>query len=179
MNNQQNKKSSLVDGVDKIVDGYHLFMENMHAWLEKADEQAGPMLIQGLDEVKQFLHDLGQWTETEVELISDYVKRDIHDIATRLERNNQTLAQWLEFDSQKIEKGFFEILESMADHTRMELDRLQHLAQEPHLWHTGEVTSVGTLSCVSCGKQLHYHKPGRIPPCPKCHHTEFYRKDKD
>ena len=41
--------------------------------------------------------------------------------------------------------------------------------------HTGEVTGAGTLVCDKCGEKLHFHKAGKIPPCPKCHATQFHR----
>ena len=31
------------------------------------------------------------------------------------------------------------------------------------------------LECQECGKVIEMHKTGRIPPCPKCHKTEFKR----
>ena len=42
-------------------------------------------------------------------------------------------------------------------------------------YHTGEISGPGTLLCVACGTELHLHKTGRIPPCPKCHATQFKR----
>ncbi len=49
-----------------------------------------------------------------------------------------------------------------------ELDKRAH----PH---TGEIIGAGTLVCDQCGEKLHFHKAGKIPPCPKCHGTTFHR----
>ncbi|MBC8554830.1 MAG: hypothetical protein H8D23_34900 [Candidatus Brocadiales bacterium] len=38
-----------------------------------------------------------------------------------------------------------------------------------------QVTGPGVLECDECGNQLHYYKAGRIPPCAKCHKTNFHR----
>jgi len=38
---------------------------------------------------------------------------------------------------------------------------------------SGEITSAGRLECKACGYEMHFKKTGRIPPCPKCHKTEF------
>jgi len=162
-------------GIDKLVDGYDTFMEQLSAWVEKADENAGPLLVNGLRDAEKFMHDLGKWSSEEIDLLSRYVKRDIHDISQNLEEQNKTLIDWLQFDVQRVESGVLEVLSSMTDKTRIELDKIKHLAEESNSWHTGEVTSVGTISCKECGTELHYHKAGRIPPCPKCHNTEFIR----
>ena len=65
----------------------------------------------------------------------------------------------------------------VADRTRLELDRFADNARAASLYHTGEVTGPGTLVCAGCGKELHFHKAGRIPPCPKCHGTEYRREE--
>ncbi|MFK5894188.1 MAG: zinc ribbon-containing protein [Pseudomonadota bacterium] len=161
--------------MDKLVHGYDTLMEQLSAWTEKTDEKAGPLLVNGLHDAVEFLHDLGQWSKEEVDLLSRYVKRDIHDISQHLEKNNQSLVEWLQFDAQQIETQLLEVLSTMTDKTRAELNKISHLAETENIWHTGEVTSVGTLVCSKCGKKLHYHKAGRVPPCPKCHHTEFTR----
>jgi len=38
---------------------------------------------------------------------------------------------------------------------------------------SGEITAAGSLKCKSCGYVMHFKKTGRIPPCPKCHKTDF------
>jgi Zn finger protein HypA/HybF involved in hydrogenase expression len=43
-------------------------------------------------------------------------------------------------------------------------------------YHSGEIIGLGTLACDKCGEKLHFHNPGRIPPCPKCHGTHFHRE---
>lgn len=164
-------------GTDKLVHGYNTVMEKLSEWAEKADENAGPMLINGLRETEEFLHGLGDWTKEEVDLISRYVKRDLHDTAVRLEKSNTELKEWLQFDFQQVEDKILDVFSNMTDRTRAELSKLSHLAEEAQTWHTGEVTSVGTIQCQSCGKEMHFHKPGRIPPCPKCHKTLFTRTD--
>ncbi len=171
----ENKKTETESKMDKLVHGYDTLMEQLSAWLEKADESAGPLLINGLHDAEEFLHDLGQWTKEEVDLLGRYVKRDIHDISQHLEKSNQSLMEWLQFDGKHVEDKLMEILSSMTDKTRAELNKISHLAKKQNIWHTGEVTSVGTITCKTCGKELHYHKAGRVPPCPKCHNTEFIR----
>ncbi|MDQ6955909.1 MAG: hypothetical protein Q9M21_01810, partial [Mariprofundaceae bacterium] len=31
------------------------------------------------------------------------------------------------------------------------------------------------LTCKDCGHSMHFKKTGRIPPCPKCHKTDFMK----
>lgn len=171
--------SNLLDNpvTDKLVHGYDTMMEKLYEWAEKSDDKAGPLLIHGLEDAAVFLNDLGEWTKEEIDLVSHFVKRDIHHIAQNLEKSNTELSEWLEIDKQKVESGFLAILSKMADQTRVELDHIKHLAETINDLHTGEVTSLGSISCKSCGKTLHFHQSGRIPPCPSCHKTIFERSD--
>lgn len=157
---------------DKLVHGYETMLDKLAEWAEKADETAGPVLINGLKDAENFLHDFKLWSKDEVDLISQYLRRDLHDAAVHMEQENQELKNWLGFDVQQVEEKVLSLFANMTDKTRLELDKLDRRANE---WHTGQVTSIGTLVCKKCAKELHFHKPGRIPPCPACGHTEFRR----
>ncbi|MCK5697468.1 MAG: zinc ribbon-containing protein [Gammaproteobacteria bacterium] len=166
------EKNNLEDGTDQLVDGYNTLVDKLSEWTEKADENAGPMMINGLKESEEFLMGLQRWSQEEIDLISRYVKRDLQDVARKMEDENKKFHDWLELDMSLIEEKLLAVFANMADQTRLELEHLEDIANE---WHTGEVTSIGTLVCKKCGKELHYHKAGRIPPCPRCSHTHFKR----
>ncbi|MCP4126955.1 MAG: zinc ribbon-containing protein, partial [Gammaproteobacteria bacterium] len=82
---------------------------------------------------------------------------------------------WFSFDLELIENRLLEMFANVADRTRVELDALAERAREAAFYHTGEITGPGTLICTECGKALHFHKAGHIPPCSKCHATSFKR----
>ncbi len=173
--NQDNKdkdKNNMEEATDKLVDGYNTMLDKLSEWTEKADEAAGPMVINGVKEAEEFLAELKTWSKEEIDLISRYVKRDLHDAAASMEKENKSFLEWLEFDIHRIEDRVLSVFANMADQTRIELDHIKDIADT---WHTGEVTSIGTLKCKNCGKELHFYKAGRIPPCPSCSHTEFKR----
>ncbi len=166
------KYTHIEEATDKLVHGYNAMIDKLSEWTEKADESAGPMIINGVKEAEEFLNGLHQWSREEISLISRYVQRDLHDTAIKLEKENKNFQDWLEFDVRQVEEKVLSVFSSMADKTRQELDHINEMASE---WHTGEVTSIGTLACKNCGKEIHFHKAGRIPPCSSCHHTEFKR----
>ncbi len=173
MNQDNDHKINLEQATDKLVEGYNTMMDKLSEWTEKADENAGPMIINGVKEAEEFLTELKQWSVEEVDLISRYVKRDLQDAAVKMEQENKSFLEWMQFDKQLIEEKVLSVFAGMADQTRLELDHLKETASELH---TGEITGIGVLVCQSCAKELHFSKPGRIPPCPSCKHTVFKRK---
>ncbi len=172
MTQDNDPKINIEQAADKLVQGYNTMMDKLSEWTEKADETTGPMIINGVKEAEEFLTELKQWSVEEIDLISLYVKRDLQDAAVKMEKDNKSFLDWLEFDKQLIEEKVLAVFASMADQTRLELDHLKETASE---WHTGEITGIGVLVCQNCGKELHFNKPGRIPPCPSCKHTVFKR----
>lgn len=166
---------------EKLVHAYNRMMERVKAALEHAEHDTLPTVQQHIESAKKKAVELGELTRDEAEKIGAYVKRDLHDAADYLTTTGRELATWFRFDLKLIEQRMLDAFAGIVDRTRLELDKLGLRAKAAdetktmNTWHTGEVTSVGTLSCAACGQPMHFHSTGRIPPCPKCHATIFRR----
>jgi len=114
-------------------------------------------------------------TAEEIDQVSEYLKRDLRDAASYIVETGEEFKTWLGFDLSLIGERMRELFSQAADQTTIELKQLQEQAQLAG-YHTGEITGPGTLVCDKCGEELHFYKPGHIPPCPKCHGTVFHRK---
>ncbi|MEO5573020.1 MAG: zinc ribbon-containing protein [Gammaproteobacteria bacterium] len=166
---------------EKLVLAYNRMMERVKAALEHAGHDTLPSVQQHIESAKKKAVELGELTREEAEKIGTYVKRDLHDAADYLTVTGKELAAWLRFDMKLVEQRVLDVFSTMVDRTRQELDKLGLRAKvadeskNTNIWHTGEVTGVGTLSCAACGQPMHFHATGRIPPCPKCYATRFRR----
>ncbi len=74
-----------------------------------------------------------------------------------------------------LEERLRDMLSGMVDHTRAELTRIKEAADEAGVVNTGQVTAPGTLICANCQAQMTLKSIGRVPPCPRCHKTQFSR----
>jgi rubrerythrin len=129
-----------------------------------------------MDEIRGDMVALNRFSDDEVDKLEKSVKRDLVDAAQYLDETGKELKEWLGFDVALIKSDFWEIFSRAADQTTTALRRLQ-LQAEIAEYHTGELTGLGTLVCDQCGEKLHFHKPGHIPPCPKCNSTHFHRQN--
>jgi len=163
------------DPVDRLVDAYERMLERVDQALETAEKSAIPSLRKALDNAKEKAVELNELTREEAEKLGHYVERDMKEAARYLADTGDEIREWWRFDLKQIERQLLDMFASVADKTRVELERLAGQAREASLYHTGEVSGPGTLVCVDCGKELHFHKAGRVPPCPKCHGTRFKR----
>jgi LPS O-antigen subunit length determinant protein (WzzB/FepE family) len=168
---QEHKDNTL----DRLVSAYEQMLERVHDAVEKAEAQV-PTLKQNLGLAREKAVELGELTREEADKVATYIERDMHDAAVYLAETGQQLRDWWRFDLQQVEERVLDMFAKVADQTSVQLRELKEDLQRAEHYHTGEVTGPGTLTCRWCGKQMHFSKPGRIPPCPGCHGTEFRRE---
>jgi len=163
------------DPLDRMVVAYENMLQRVEDILQKAEDTAVPTLKKSLEHAREKAVELDELTREEAEKIATYVERDLHDAASFLHKTGEEFRDWARFDMKLIESSILDMFASVADKTRLELERFADQARAAALYHTGEVTGPGTLVCSGCGKDLHFHKTGHIPPCPSCHGTKFAR----
>lgn len=165
--------SSQDSNKEKLLNAYHAVIDEVKELWHEAEEKALPQLKENLDKALEKASELKELTREETEQLGNYIEKDLNQAADFLSENSKQLKDWLQTDLAFAEYKFAEIFATLADKTRLELDELAERARQVGVWHTGEITHVGVLYCQSCGEALHFEKPGHVPPCPKCHHTEF------
>ncbi|MCB1828966.1 MAG: zinc ribbon-containing protein [Gammaproteobacteria bacterium] len=167
------------DPIDRMTDAYEQMLERVDGMLELAEKSTLPTLRRALDKAREKAVELNELTREEAEKLAAYVERDMKDAAHYLIETGAEFSQWWQFDVEMIEQRMLEMFANVADKTRLELEQFADQAREASLYHTGELTGPGTLECNSCGKELHFHKAGHIPPCPGCSGTGFKRRSAD
>ena len=156
----------------KLIDMYNNVLHRVYDSVVNASDKLKPGLEKRLEEAAA-LEELGR---EEIDTISGYIKRDVEAAAQWLAENEDSeLAEWLRFDIQQVEDRALEAFSQLADQTTLELKQLEQRANAVGEWHTGEIVGIGSLTCIDCGEELHFHATGHIPPCPKCHGTRFKR----
>jgi len=168
---------SAPDPVERLISAYENMLERVHAAWDRAEKGSLLSLRRNLSQAREKAVELGELTREEAEKVSGYLERDVKDAAGFLSTNERAFAEWLRFDLQLIEGRLEEMFANVADRTRLELQALARQADEASAYHTGEVTGPGTLICAACGKELHFHRTGHIPPCPQCRSTRYRRPE--
>jgi hypothetical protein len=170
------KKSKRVDPLDAFSSAYETMYERVAENLHNAKEQTGTLLHKFIDEAKDKAVDLGELSEEDANKVTTWLKRDLDDAIDHIAETDANLKDWLGFETTLIESALLYMLLETADKTTVELLRLKQNAERPYIYHTGEVTGPGMLICDQCDEVLHFHKAGRIPPCPRCHKTVYHRE---
>lgn len=162
------------DPLEVLGESYELLLEKAIEEARKARTKSGPVLHRIIDETSEKLSELGELTEEEAAQVSEYLKRDLKEAAHYMQETGDDFRKWLAVDTAMIEDYLLERFKEAADQTTVELLKLKQTAESAE-YHSGEITGPGILMCDACGEQLHFHKAGHIPPCPKCKHGHFHR----
>jgi len=159
---------------ERLAEAYNRMLERAKNALERVTHGHKPELHHLLEGAKDEAVKKGELSPDEAAQIARYIRRDVHDAASGMREQRSEFREWLRFDIELVEERLGEIFARMADHTQLELDRW---AEEANVqgWEAGEVTSLGTLQCVDCGQEIHFHKTTHIPHCPKCGGKMFRR----
>lgn len=166
------------DPIEAMGEAYELMLERTAEKLHTLEEKTGPEVRRLIDEAREKAVELGELSREEADKIADYLWRDLRDAAHYLNETGEEFKNWLGFETALIEDSLMNLFKQAADKTTLELIEMKEAAEAADTYHTGEITGPGTLVCTQCGEKLHFKKPGHIPPCPKCHATEFVREHK-
>ncbi len=164
-----------VDPLDTLGAAYETMYEHVAENLEKAKDKTGPLIHQLVDEAKEKAKEIEEVTEEDAEKLGAWLKRDLDDVISYLSETEYAVKDWLGFETSLIKNAMIRMMLEAADKTTVELLRMKENAHKPYNYRTGEIAGFGTLICDECGEKLHFHKAGKIPPCPKCHKTSFHR----
>ena len=156
----------------RLVRAYRRMLDRAREILEA---EARPSLRQAVDRARKHTVELGELTREEADQVAQYLRRDLHDAGDYLSRTGRELREWAQIDLSMAEHGLVDLFVRAADRTRLEMEAFKRELQEGPPYRSGELTGPGTLRCKGCGQLMHFHEPGHIPPCPRCHATDFRR----
>jgi len=161
-NNQKNSEQDDVGLYEKIVSQTEELMTSGRKTLDEALKRAG-------DE----LSSAGNFTREQSEKISTFIKRDIQHVIDTTSKSTTNVKKAV--NPQRLSVGAQSIFAKILSGTAETLSEWAQKSEQNLEFKTGEITSPGSLTCKECGEVIYMKKTGRIPPCPKCHHTR-YRK---
>ncbi len=163
------------DDESRFILGYENFLQRAEQTLVSTTRRTEGALKHALEVAREKAVELGELTQEEAEKIHGFVTRDLHSAGEHLAEKERAITDWLHLGVLVVEKALLNRFTALSQAAKLELVHLKKAKQRLDEWHTGEITTIGTLCCTNCGKQIHFEHVGRIPPCPECHATVFKR----
>lgn len=155
-----------------LINAYNHMMKNLHTIMHSVERGSRDNLALKLKYSRDKIHKLNVLSSDEIEKIAGYLQKDIHAAGNYLNKTKKELRDWLSFDLEIAEDKMAQMFSSIVDQSRVEL---QQMEQQLHEWHSGEVTGIGTLECISCGHRVMFTETEFIPECANCQGTVFQK----
>jgi len=158
------------DNDKKNKDDISLY-ENLAARTAELLEEGKRTLDEAMKKASDEFTAAGKFSREQAEKFAAYIRRDLSLLGTQADKTRESLKKAV--DPQRVAAGaqsvFARILASTAETLSDWADKTEKQVE----YKTGEVTSLGTLTCKACGNAIHMSGTGHIPPCPKCRKTVF------
>ena len=123
---------------------------------------------EALKKAKEELSAAGDFSREQADKLGEYVRRDLKENADKA-----TEAVRKAIEPHRLAAGVQSAFARILTTTAETLAELAERSEKSLEYKTGEITSMGTLTCKECDAEMHMSKTTRIPPCPKCHKTIF------
>jgi len=140
------------------------FKELFESGAEKTSEVAHATM----ENAREQLTHAGAFTEEQGQKLKGFLERDFGHIATNIRDEGR-----IKLNPARLGHGALASISSLLQVAGTALSGVAAKAGASLSCRSGEITSAGTLTCKDCGHSMNFKKTGRIPPCPKCHKTEF------
>ena len=160
-----------MDGVtasDSETDQYDEMAAKFKELFEAGAEKSAEYAQVAMEKARQQLTAAGKVSEEQGKRLKEFLEKDVGQIADTVRDEAK-----IKLNPTRLGTGALASISSLMELAGSALSSAAEKAKESLSCRSGEITSAGTLTCAACGHEMHFKKTGRVPPCPKCHKTEF------
>jgi len=158
---------------DQEISQYEKLASRTRELIEAAQEKGPKAVDAALEKAKEEMIAAGDFGREQGKRLQAFLRRDLEATREHVTQLGQTVKE--AFEPQRVASGIQSTLAHILDTLGDTLKDWAGKAEEGLSYRTGELSSPGTLTCDNCGNHIRMTNTGRVPPCPKCHGTE-YRK---
>jgi len=150
------------------ADQYDALAAKFKELFESGAEKTSEVAQVAMEKAREQLTHAGAFTEEQGQKLKGFLERDFGQVAESV-RNEAKL----KLNPARLGHGALASISSLLQAAGAALSEAASKTSRSLSCRSGEITSAGTLTCNDCGHSMHFKKTGRIPPCPKCHKTDF------
>jgi len=153
---------------EEAADQYDKLAARFRELFESGAEKSAEFAAVAMEKARQQLTAAGAFSEEQGKNLKAFLERDFTRMAQTMREEARE-----KLNPSRVSAGALSSLSALLNLAGSALSSVAEKTQQAISCRSGEITSAGTLTCVACEHELHFKKTGRVPPCPKCHATEF------
>ncbi|MDO8891731.1 MAG: zinc ribbon-containing protein [Sulfurimicrobium sp.] len=150
---------------------YDRFAERVRELFDAGQEKSKEAMEHAMEVARQQLSDAGDFSAEQGEVFKKFMRRDLEQTTQDMRVLGQEAKEYLH--PARLGAGALSSIARLLEATGLALQSLSHKAEDALHYHTGEITTAGTLSCTQCGQKVQLKHTAKIPPCPNCHGSDF------
>ena len=156
---------------ERLTEQYDKFAAKSRELFEASRDKSQEALNVAIEKTREQMTALGELSSEQGKLFQEYMKRDLEQTAEEMRQLGEHAKERLH--PSRVGAGALSSLAALLQLGGDALWKMSKKADQALTYSTGEITSAGTLTCMSCMHKMHFSKTGHIPPCPKCLKTTF------
>lgn len=161
---------------EKELQAYEKLRQEVKRLLDQSiDAMSADKISHAIEHGQKILKKSGEHTQEQINQMSKNLKKDLLSTFKAVEPPVKEFSESVGglFDLWRDKSGVIltDLARAVGDWSHQFSDKLDDML----LYHSGDMTHGGTFECTSCGQTVNIRKPTHLPPCPKCHKTEYRR----
>lgn len=153
---------------DDEADQYDDLADKFHEEFEAGAENTAEFAHKAMETARKQLTSAGKFTEEQGQRLKAFLENDFSRVSQEMKAGAKE-----KLNPSRLGAGALSSMSKLLHKTGVALSSFADKADGALACKSGEITSAGKLKCNACSYEMHFKKTGRIPPCPKCHKTEF------
>ena len=147
---------------------YDELADKFHKEFESGAEKSAEFAHKAMDTAREQLTLAGKFTEEQGHKLKTFLENDFSRLSQEMKAGAKE-----KLNPARLSAGALSSMSKLLHKTGVALSSFADRADGALACKSGEITSAGKLKCNACSYEMNFKKTGRIPPCPKCHKTEF------
>lgn len=150
---------------------YDRFAERVREIFDAGQEKSKEAVERAMESAREQLSAAGEFSAQQGEVFRQFMRRDLEQTAQDMRVLGHEAKERLH--PARLGAGALSSMARLLEAAGSALQSLSRKAEEALHYKSGEITTAGTLTCVHCGQAVQLKRTSTIPPCPKCHGSEF------
>jgi len=153
---------------DEEANQYDELADKFHEVFDDSADKTSEFAETAMEKARQQLTLAGRFTEEQGQKLKTFLENDFSRVTQEMKIGAKE-----KLNPSRLGAGALASMSKLLHVTGVALSSFAEKADGALACKSGEITSAGSLKCNACEYEMHFKKTGRIPPCPKCHKTEF------
>lgn len=150
---------------------YDRFAELSHDAFTAGQEKGREAWEKAMESARRKMTEAGEFTSEQGEAFKRYLRRDMEQTGEHMRQLGKEAKESL--NPSRVGAGALSSLTKLLHVAGNALTELSSKTESALEYESGEITSAGTLTCLSCGHQIPLKKTSVVPECPSCKGKRF------